>query len=37
MKIGIFGSSGFGREVRDICIALGYKEIIFIDSQWTTI
>lgn len=29
-KIGIFGTSGFSREVLDICVDLGYKNIIFI-------
>lgn len=32
MKIGIFGSSGFAREVADICSELSYKEIFFIDD-----
>ena len=35
MKIGVFGSSGFSREVADICIALNYSAIVFIDFQPT--
>jgi sugar O-acyltransferase (sialic acid O-acetyltransferase NeuD family) len=31
MKLAIFGSSGFSREVLDVAAASGYKEIIFID------
>ncbi len=31
MKVGIFGASGFGREIADICIALGYEKIVFLD------
>ena len=29
-KIAIFGTSGFSREVLDVCVDLGYREIIFI-------
>lgn len=29
-KIGIFGTSGFSREVLDVCVARAYKEIFFI-------
>ncbi|UNT54970.1 NeuD/PglB/VioB family sugar acetyltransferase [Lysinibacillus capsici] len=32
-KLGIFGSSGMAREVADIAIDLGYKEIFFIDLE----
>lgn len=31
MKIGIFGASGFSREVADICLEIGYSQIVFID------
>ncbi len=30
MKIAIFGASGLGREVADICADLGYNEIVFL-------
>ena len=30
MKIAIFGASGQGREVADICALLGYEEIVFL-------
>ncbi|MCC3861729.1 acetyltransferase [Pseudemcibacter aquimaris] len=30
MKIAIFGASGFGREVADICHIIGYDEIVFL-------
>lgn len=30
MKIAIFGTSGFAREVADICWAIGYHNIVFI-------
>lgn len=33
MKIGIFGSSGFAREVADICDDIGYLEIFFVDDS----
>lgn len=33
MEIGIFGSSGFAREVADICVELGYTKIFFIDKE----
>jgi len=29
-NIGIFGTSGFSRETLDVCIDMGYEEIIFI-------
>jgi sugar O-acyltransferase (sialic acid O-acetyltransferase NeuD family) len=29
--IGIFGASGFAREVADVCFAMGYRDILFID------
>ena len=29
-KIAIFGASGQGREVADICLELGYIEIVFL-------
>lgn len=32
MKIGIFGTSGFSREVADICLEMGYKDIVFISE-----
>ena len=32
-RIAIFGSSGFAREVADICIAAGFEEIAYLDSQ----
>jgi sugar O-acyltransferase (sialic acid O-acetyltransferase NeuD family) len=30
-KIGIFGASGFSRELADICFCLDYNQIVFID------
>ncbi len=30
MKIAIFGASGLGREVADICVEIGYTEIVFL-------
>lgn len=33
MKIAVFGASGFSHEVADICIALGYKNIVLIDKK----
>ncbi len=30
MKIAIFGASGLGREVADICLEIGYSEIVFL-------
>lgn len=33
MKIAIFGASGQGREVADICREIGYEEIIFLVSD----
>ncbi|PCJ35843.1 MAG: sugar O-acyltransferase [Alphaproteobacteria bacterium] len=33
MKIAIFGSSGFAREVADLCHDIGYREMVFIDSS----
>lgn len=36
LTIGIFGTSGFAREVADICHILGYEQIIFIDRQVKT-
>lgn len=33
MKIGIFGSSGFAREVADICVDIGYQEVFFVDDS----
>jgi sugar O-acyltransferase (sialic acid O-acetyltransferase NeuD family) len=36
MRIGIFGTSGFSREVRDICDILGYNEILFISKNSTS-
>lgn len=33
MKIAIFGASGQGREVADICSKIGYTEIIFLVSN----
>jgi len=30
MKIAIFGASGFGRELADICIEIGYTDIVFL-------
>jgi sugar O-acyltransferase (sialic acid O-acetyltransferase NeuD family) len=30
MKLAIFGTSGFAREVRDIAVPVGYDEIVFI-------
>lgn len=33
MNIGIFGSSGQAREVADICLEMGCKNIFFIDSK----
>lgn len=33
MKIAIFGASGLAREVADICFAIGYNEIAFIDYK----
>lgn len=33
MKIAIFGSSGFSREVADICLDIGYTEIVFLDDN----
>ena len=32
-KIAIFGSSGFAKEVKDICVALGTKKIIMISKE----
>ncbi|WP_417462387.1 sugar O-acyltransferase [Kordiimonas sp.] len=32
MKIGIFGSAGFACEVADICDALGYTDIVFVND-----
>ena len=31
IKIGIFGASGFAREVLDVCIVLGITKVVFID------
>ena len=33
MKIAIFGASGQGREVADICREIGYEEIVFLVSD----
>ncbi|MCF8052740.1 MAG: acetyltransferase [Desulfobacterales bacterium] len=33
IKVGVFGASGFAREVIDICLALGIKKIVFIDKD----
>lgn len=33
MKIAIFGTSGFAREVADICLAADYSEILFIEKE----
>lgn len=30
MKIAIFGASGLGREVADICVDIGYNDIVFL-------
>lgn len=35
MKIAIFGASGLGREVADICDELGYNEIVFLVKDET--
>lgn len=35
MKIGIFGASGFSREVADICLEIGYEQITYLDYQPT--
>lgn len=31
-KVAIIGSSGFGREVRDVCVALGARELRFLEK-----
>ena len=33
MKIAIFGTSGFAREVADICLAADYSEILLIEKE----
>lgn len=33
MKIGIFGASGFAREVGDICLDIGYEKVVYIDHK----
>ncbi|MDG1997429.1 MAG: acetyltransferase [Emcibacteraceae bacterium] len=30
MKIAIFGASGLGREVADVCLEIGYDEVVFL-------
>lgn len=32
MKLAIFGTSGFAREVRDIAVLIGYEEVLFIGT-----
>ena len=36
LKIGIFGAAGFSRETADICIAVGYEQIVFVDIGVTS-